>query len=336
MGIAALLRRSIGGPIAAAGPKNKGALFPRLQKVAAKLPFLSSGMYEPSGRPSDERVRLLEAKVEYLLDELYRAKAMLRVALPQNEYISAMRTYQAKTFDFQWNEIVYHDQFLSNPAWTKIAADDVAARADQPKEWFKGKKILDAGCGPGRHTWAFATLGAHVTAFDVSPGGLDYARKACAAFPNVTIEQRSILDPLPYTADYDLVWCYGVVHHTGDTLGALANIARHAKPGGLLYFMVYTEPRRGNVFDYQYYHEICSIREAIRRLSFQDKREVIENIEGPSQTLAWFDAISSEINDLYTFEELEMLLAYLGFTNVRRTMPDETMHNVVARRLQTS
>jgi 2-polyprenyl-3-methyl-5-hydroxy-6-metoxy-1,4-benzoquinol methylase len=295
-------------------------------------PESSSAFYEPAGQPGLDRIRMLEAKAEYLLDELYRVKSLVRYLLPQSEIVQKLWGYQLKTFDYQWKHIPYHPEFLTNPAWRDKAADDIAKRIGMPKEWFHGKKILDAGCGPGRHCWAFATLGARVTAFDMSDSGLEDARRECADFDSVVIEKRDILEALPYEKDYDLVWSFGVVHHTVDPFRALSNIAKHVKPGGLLYVMVYAEPRHSNVFDYQYRHEICSIRDAIRHLSFDEKAKLVEQLDGATRAQQWFDAISSEINELYTVEDLTSILKELGFTDIKRTMPNETMHNMVGRK----
>jgi 2-polyprenyl-3-methyl-5-hydroxy-6-metoxy-1,4-benzoquinol methylase len=315
-------------PSAAAEPP----VFPRLTKVAPWLPEGGSPLYEPAQHGETERVRLLEAKIEYLLDELYRLKSQVRHLTPASEAFQQLRDYQLRTFDYQWKHLPYHDEFLTNPAWREKAAEDVTARCGLPREWFAGKRVLDCGCGPGRHTWTFASLGATVNAFDMSDNGIEAARKECAAFPNVTIEKRSMLEPLPYGRDYDLVWSYGVVHVTADPFKALRNIAGHVKPGGHLYIMVYAEPRRSSIYDYQYYHEVAGIRERIRHLSFEEKIKVLDQLEGRDKTLGWFDAISSEVNELYTFEELRTLLASLGFDDIRRTMPHEAVQNVVARK----
>ena len=307
-------------------------LFPRLDKMKGLVPSVSATIYEPAGMEASQRIRMLEAKVEYLLDELYRCKSALRQISPKSELATALMQYQLSTFDYQWKALPYHDEFLTNPVWREKAFEDVARRSDKPVDWFAGKKILDAGCGPGRHSWAFGMLGAEVTAFDASENGLEAARRDCAGLPNVRFERRNILEPLPYGSDFDLVWSYGVVHHTGDMARAFNNIAQHVKPSGYLYIMVYAEPRRANVFDYQYYHEVAVIRDAIRSLNFDQKQSILEKLEGKTQALAWFDAISSEINELYTVEELRVPFGWLGFTDVKRTMPEETMHNVVARK----
>lgn len=316
--------------VPAQAPSQESALFPRLSATAATLKRLSRGAWEPANHPAQERIRLLEAKVEYLLDEIYRLKSVQRAMPDAAQVVVGLRDYQIDTFDYQWGGIVYHDEFLSNPAWRERAPLDIAERGGVTPEWFRGKKVLDCGCGPGRHAWALASLGAHVTAFDLADRALAAAREATASFPHVRIEKRSILEPLPYSRDFDMVWCYGVLHHTGDTLRGLQNIAQHVRPGGRIYLMLYAEPRRDNVFDYQYRHEVAALHEATRTLPFPEKAAVLEGIEGPKHTLAWFDAISSAINDLYTFEEIEGHLRSLAFEDVRRTMPQETMHNVAA------
>lgn len=313
--------------------EGEAPLFPRIAKIRDLLPKIASPSFEPSGKGKDERLRMLEAKVEYLLDQVYRLKSTVRFLAPGNPRLKDLQNYQIETFNFQWKRLPYHDEFLTNPEWRAKSSADVARRLGVDPSWFAGKRILDAGCGPGRHTWTFASLGASVDAFDMSDNGLEQARKECRDFPRVTINKHNVLQDLPYPNDYDLVWCYGVVHCTGDTFAALQNIASHVKPGGTLYFMVYTEPRRDNVFDYTYYHEIETIRDAIRHLDFETKAKILEQLEGKSHALAWFDAISSEVNDLYTTEELIALLGMLGFGDVKRTMPEESMQNIVARKL---
>jgi SAM-dependent methyltransferase len=328
----AIKERLLGAVAARAGKLNEPPLFPRLTTTARALEGLSRKIWEPAARPANQRIRNLEAKVEYLLDELYRLKSIQRMMPGAGDAPTHLRAYQLATFDFQWGDIVYHDEFLSNPAWRGQAPHDAAQRSGVEPDWFRGKKVLDCGCGPGRHAWALASLGATVIGFDMADHALAAARQATADFGTVTIEKHSILDRLPYPADFDMVWCYGVLHHTGDTLRALRNIARHVRPGGRIYLMLYAEPRRDNIFDYQYQHEIATLREATRHLSFAEKAKVFSQIEGEGQTLAWFDAISSEINDLYTYEEIEAHLHGLGFDDIRRTMPAETMHNIVATR----
>ena len=177
--------------------KEDSSLFPTLNAAAKALrdrdePLTISLLHNPTGS-IDDRVRMLEAKVEYLLDELYAAKSQLQFLAPQLETITDLQQYQVESFDYQWRSIRYHDHFLSNPAWREKAVDDLCQRSGFERDWFKGKTVLDCGCGPGRHAWAFSSLGAKVTAFDMSDSGLEEARRHCEEFPDTVIEKRSIL-----------------------------------------------------------------------------------------------------------------------------------------------
>jgi SAM-dependent methyltransferase len=314
-------------------PRGEPPVFPRIKRMHDALEGSSlSGVISADGAATDQlsRIRMLEAKVEYLLDEVYSLKSMLRWHRPTSEMLTALHQGQLATFNFQWQRLPYHDNFLSNPEWRGRATADLCRRVEREPDWFRGKKVLDCGCGPGRHSWVFGSLGAQVTAFDTSENGIANARKECEGFPDVTIEYRNILEPLPYSRDYDLVWCYGVVHCTGDTFGALRNITRHLRPGGLLYFMVYAEPSRGEFGEYVYYHEVMAMRQALIGASLEERARVLSLVEGDTQALGWFDAVSSQINDLYTVEELFQMLDHLGFEDIRRTTPDERNLNITA------
>jgi SAM-dependent methyltransferase len=311
--------------------ERSASLIERLDsKLRRAAPGMSIDLLTPISGSLERRVEMLERKVEYLLDELYSAKSQLRHLMPSSTAADRLRKYQIGSFDFQWRHLPYHDAFLSNPAWRDKAADDICARLERPREWLRDKRVLDCGCGPGRHAWAFAVLGARVTAFDTSTSAVEAARRELRDFAGVRIEQRNILDPLPYGSNFDVVWCYGVVHCTGDTYRALSNIAACVRPGGVLYLMVYPEPERTNIDAYRYYHEVYVLRQLTRNLSFPEKAELLKELQGERWALSWFDAISSEVNDLYSMEELTQMLCWLGFGEVRRTMPQEHSLNVTA------
>jgi 2-polyprenyl-3-methyl-5-hydroxy-6-metoxy-1,4-benzoquinol methylase len=315
--------------------QTEGPLFPNLEKLSGWIGKqrqpLSRGLLRSPAGDAKDRIKMLEAKVEFLLDELYAAKSALRMIAPKIAPDFDLRRYQVSSFDYQWREIPFHEEFLSNPDWRAKAAGSVSERLGRPKEWFEGKSILDCGCGPGRHAWTFSSLGAKVTGFDLASSALAEARKFCASFPDTLIEERDILSPLPY-GEFDLVWCYGVIHHTGDTYGALRNIARHVKTGGLIYLMVYPEPQRNSISGYVYQHEISAIRQLTQHLGFAEKAELAKVFQGAHRANTWFDGFSSQINDTYTPEELSGMLHHLGFDNIRRTMLQELTHNFIATR----
>lgn len=103
---------------------------------------------------------------------------------------------------------------------------------------LRGRWVLDAGCGSGRLTTGLATHGAEAVGIDVTQSVDVIASQAPA--PNLHLVQGSLLD-IPFAdGAFDVVWSMGVIHHTGDTLGAFRNLARVVRPGGRLYVWVYS------------------------------------------------------------------------------------------------
>jgi ubiquinone/menaquinone biosynthesis C-methylase UbiE len=112
-------------------------------------------------------------------------------------------------------------------------------------ERWAGKRVLEVGCGLGTDTINFARAGAHVTAVDLSSASLELARKRAEVFGlqdriqfvEANAERLSeFVDPAPY----DLVYSFGVIHHTPHPERALDEIRRHfTGPNTTLKLMVY-------------------------------------------------------------------------------------------------
>ena len=108
-----------------------------------------------------------------------------------------------------------------------------------PREFFKGKLVLDAGCGSGRWTYAMALLGATVVAIDLTDSGVAAAHAATANMDNVVVLQASLFQ-LPFRPEsFDMVVSWGVMHHTPNTKAAFDRIVPLVKRGGTFYVMVY-------------------------------------------------------------------------------------------------
>src|SRR3990170_3210253 len=114
------------------------------------------------------------------------------------------------------------------------------ARLPEPLEaHFRGRVVLDAGCGEGRFTWLAAVLGAaHVVAVDASRAALRRARAGAAGLANVSFVRADVM-ALPLGRAFDCVLSLGVLHHTEDTERAYRAIVRHLTPGGLVTIFVY-------------------------------------------------------------------------------------------------
>jgi SAM-dependent methyltransferase len=198
-----------------------------------------------------------------------------------------------------------------------------------PRGWFPGKSAVDIGCGAGRFTYALLSLGASVMACDQSTWALERTAQLCGRFgARLTTRQINLLawdDP----AGYDLVFCLGVVHHTGNTYLAIRNVARKVKEGGRLFLMVYGFPE--TLAEYREVNAYEALRQELRTLSFEEKKRILVERFGHKLAHGWFDAISPRVNDLVTFGEIAELLTRFGFTNVRRTMEGRN-HYLVAER----
>jgi len=97
-------------------------------------------------------------------------------------------------------------------------------------------RVLDLGCGVGRHALPFAQLGLETYAFDGSDAGLAFAQKAAEdAGLNIMFTQGSMLE-LPYADGFfDYVLAFNVIYH-GDrpvVRQAIEEIHRVLKPTGL-------------------------------------------------------------------------------------------------------
>ena len=111
-------------------------------------------------------------------------------------------------------------------------------------ERWRGKKVLEIGCGIGTDTINFARHGAFVTAVDISDQSLEVAKRRAEVFGLqdrirfVHANSEDLCQVLP-DETYDLVFSFGVIHHTPHPGRILQQISRYVKPGSTIKIMVY-------------------------------------------------------------------------------------------------
>lgn len=113
---------------------------------------------------------------------------------------------------------------------------------------LKGKKILDVGCGNGQYAVLFAMFGAEVEAFDISPVGVERARRIAPANGvegRCNFEVRNASDMGYADESFDIVVMHEVLHHAVKYPNVKEETLRVLKPGGMV---VCAESIRGNVF----------------------------------------------------------------------------------------
>ncbi|MBN8521528.1 MAG: class I SAM-dependent methyltransferase [Alphaproteobacteria bacterium] len=129
----------------------------------------------------------------------------------------------------------------------KIAQAEAGLYKLVPASDIAGKTFLDIGCGSGLHALAALRAGArHVTAVDFDPTSVKTTRRVIEqnwTQNNVDMFSYNILDPSGYqslsASGYDIVYSWGVLHHTGDMMSAIKNAASHVAPGGLFVIALY-------------------------------------------------------------------------------------------------
>jgi ubiquinone/menaquinone biosynthesis C-methylase UbiE len=109
---------------------------------------------------------------------------------------------------------------------------------------WKGKRVLEIGCGIGTDTISFARAGAEVTAVDLSEESLTVAQRRAATFDledRITFcraDAERLSESVPVET-YDLVYSFGVLHHTPHPPNAIKEIRRYMSADSVLKIMVY-------------------------------------------------------------------------------------------------
>lgn len=113
---------------------------------------------------------------------------------------------------------------------------------------LSGKQFLDVGCGSGLFSLAARRLGAEVSSFDLDAQSIECTKEMRQRYvagqtSSWSIQKGSILDDsfLQSLGQRDIVYAWGVLHHTGALWTALGKVAGLVKPGGMLFISIYND-----------------------------------------------------------------------------------------------
>jgi 2-polyprenyl-3-methyl-5-hydroxy-6-metoxy-1,4-benzoquinol methylase len=148
------------------------------------------------------------------------------------------------------------DRFAFGANWTRFLSDINADRISQAEMSLKemlelssleGKTFLDIGSGSGLFSLAARRLGARVHSFDYDQQSvhcaLELRKRYFANDVDWKIERGSVLDSafVQSLGHFDIVYSWGVLHHTGSMWSAIDQAASTVAPGGKLFIAIYND-----------------------------------------------------------------------------------------------
>ena len=137
---------------------------------------------------------------------------------------------------------------------------------------LKGCEFLDIGSG--LHSLAARRMGANVTSFDFDPDSVAATTLLKSHYMpgdlDWKIDSGSVLDKsyLARQGQYDIVYSWGVLHHTGAMWDALENIKPLVKPDGLLYIAIYNDRGETSQMWLKRKQRYCSLPDILKPFYF--------------------------------------------------------------------
>jgi len=173
-------------------------------------------------------------------------------------------------------------------------------------EKARGQRVLEIGVGMGADYLEWLKAGALATGVDLSSASIENARKRCEAAGYEPDLRVADAEQLPFPAhSFDVVYSYGVMHHSPQTSRCVSEAQRVLRPGGQASIMVYHHP------------SVTGLMLWLRYGLFRGKslrQSVLEHLESPGtqaytmpEALALFDGFR-DVNMRVVFSPGDLLL----------------------------
>ncbi len=165
---------------------------------------------------------------------------------------------------------------------------------------FCGQKILEAGVGMGTDFLQWVRAGAQAYGVDLTWEGVGHVRRRLQLYG---LEAKGVMvadvEALPFPDNaFDLVYSWGVIHHTPDTEAALREIVRVCRPGGICKIMIYNR------------HSLVALYLWLRRALLAGR---------PWRSISWclYHCVESPGTKAFTEREVRSILSNLSIENLR-------------------
>jgi 2-polyprenyl-3-methyl-5-hydroxy-6-metoxy-1,4-benzoquinol methylase len=158
--------------------------------------------------------------------------------------------------DMNAAEIARGERFEFGQNWSQFLASIDEERIQQAESSLKqmleveslaGKTFLDIGSGSGLFSLAARRLGARVRSFDFDPKSVACTRQLKKNYfqddESWNIQEASVLDNefMKSLGQFDVVYSWGVLHHTGQLWPAMENAQERVAPGGKFFIALYND-----------------------------------------------------------------------------------------------
>ncbi len=182
-----------------------------------------------------------------------------------------LKARTARSFEYEWKRFNVPPEQMQANFWSYFRSFSA--------DFFKGKRVLEAGSGMGRHTYYLSQFAHEVVAIDLGEA-IRVTAINVAEQPNVRLVQADI-DYLPFPSEsFDFICSIGVLHHLPDTEAGLISLVRCLRLGGVVHLYLYWALEDAPVWK----RGLLMLVTAVRRITVRLPFSLVEK-------LAWLVAI---------------------------------------------